>query len=290
MLVGHPTAFRKKIECFGLGRSAGSWEGLLSDVGKKLQHAAGWIFCGRVYPERANINIDQISFKARYENTEIKIDFKIEASQIKIRLSGEIQQISPATLKNITQTFSQNILDILGSTLGCGYEVEITTGVDSDQMLVFGVQESALAEEMLRDPAIEFSRLMNVVFSSSDENSFQLRRSLGDLRQAIRFPEDTAFHCFRAVEALTYCFGRNNSKGMDPLCKALNIDRDFILKTLEIPGGAVRHGKMVPMSGEARNLAFRSSAQIIKRYVHLKESKLDQLPEDRFPLLRFSKN
>jgi hypothetical protein len=246
------------------------------------------VFTGRIYPERAACffqNIPPHLFGPDPSHLS-RIDLFVFGSQILVRVTGGFDTADIDTLKNSVKIFASIFTDALGWETGYGYTVEITTCTSPQDQFVFGVDIPILVDSPVQPPA-ESRSILPLLLDDPDGKLRPLRRALADFRQAILAPDDTPFYCFRAVEALTFYFHpRDRKRGRSMLCKKLRIDDKWVIKKLEIPAGAIRHGRVVPVGDEDRKLAFLSARAVIERFITLVHGGLAELPEAEFPQLR----
>ena len=105
-----------------------------------------YVFHGRVLPERSNFNLYP-PITLQLENGHLiiaclysKLTIECENSDLKVNLF---------TLKNIVESTVRIIVDSLGYTLACGYDVEIESAYNflSKDITMFGVQEEIFSSE-----------------------------------------------------------------------------------------------------------------------------------------------
>src|SRR5256885_16623495 len=102
------------------------------------------------------------------------------------------------------------VADTASLELVVGYDIELRSvlEVDSREFVVFGpgVPEiSLLAEDEVRP--LDFAPALRVC---SEVPLFG--RAIADFKSAIRRPEDTGFHCYRAAESLLHHFAEDKLK------------------------------------------------------------------------------
>lgn len=243
------------------------------------------VFFGRVHPERAVVNIDGLSPLriGLSPDALVEASVRVNVSQVTARVSGTLHP-DLATERNAIGSVAQLLVDVLGFTNGCGYTVEIIGSNKNDGTAIFGCDIPALAAEPLEAP-VSFGVIANLVLNDTGRKLLPLRRALGDFRRAILDPDDTPFHCYRAVEALTFYFDAERSRGWSALRHALNLDETWIKTELKEPADRIRHGQAVAVTGDDRLRAFRASRTIIARFVTLLHLELPRLPEQDYPIV-----
>ena len=186
------------------------------------------------------------------------------------------------TLRNSVETVVRGIVDAFGYVEGRGYDVEITSVIDSagQTWQVFPVEVSAIQSTKGERPVTfgELHALLNPRTEAiDDEASFklmQLRIALGDLREAIRSIDHSAFFCYRAIECLRQCYAERNGRDSDATRRAswvrmreeLCICRSWI-DEIEEASILERHGGHKPTSGEQRTALMLRTWKVVDRFI-----------------------
>lgn len=246
-----------------------------------------YIFRGTVLPERANVNI---STPLTAEMTDLngkkigEMTTSIVASQITVHvtLTQKFDEIfilkndgknAIFTLKNDIEDAVRVLVDVLGYTNSCGYDVEIAQVKDSSgKVHVFGVNTHDVKKFPLKRPKT-FSEIMPLL---SAEQGDCLRLCLSDLREAIRSPKDKGFFCYRSIECLRQYFVNVNNldnnkfedrkKSWDILEHELDVGHDKV-KTLEGSAKFARHGDKKPYSAAEGEEMLETTRGIIDKYI-----------------------
>jgi hypothetical protein len=243
------------------------------------------VFSGRVHPERAGVTLTGLPpLKLQIGGHVVQVALTIASSQVTFRLVGELDLDLP-TLKNNVQGIVAMTVDAIGWGNGCGYTIEITSWNGENDAGTFGVDIPVLKRDQPESLADAIG-VIKLLLGDSEGKLKPLRRALADFRMAMLSADDTPFYCFRAIESLMFCFGRNTKKGRRELCRCLRIDDNWIRKNLEIPAAEVRHGKIVEVSDNDRQIAFLSARTVIERFITLVSRGVEQLPEAEFSLAR----
>jgi hypothetical protein len=240
-------------------------------------------FTGRVHPERTYVTLDGLSFRVEVPPLGLigNLTLSILEGQLSINIScgSEIQDLS--SLRNVAQSFAQNLVDVLGYTWGRAYEVEITAVLPSNgRHLVFGVGDAVL-ENAVVDRPLPIEDLLPLSASN-----IWLRRALGELRRSISEPDDTGFHCQRAIESLRRHFQEEKSEkhGWQAMRRALNLSEET-LKILNEFGDPQRHGDVILMTYDMRTRDMSLAWKVVDRFVVLLHRAEKGLPMDEFPVL-----
>ncbi|MCL5037226.1 MAG: hypothetical protein M1269_08945 [Chloroflexi bacterium] len=249
-----------------------------------------YIFSGKIFPERANVNIPASKSYGRFQTSNAVYDFEaslsIQVSQVSVIVNLSDDTIDLETLKNIIENLVRGEVDIYGYLSGLGYDVEITAVVEPNgNHRVFGVGIQSLHEAKDERP-FSYKETWEIVGKSPF-----LQHALANLRESIKVPHDTGFFCYRAVESIRQNF-RKNTNGNDKksswerMRNALRIDKSWIDK-LKVYGDPQRHGELKPISGEDRILLMEHAWKVVDRFlIYLKRD--SPLPVNEFPLLKES--
>lgn len=229
------------------------------------------IFHGRIIPERVDVNISSVTI-VQDESTEITINCK--RSVVTIDFTTTVLE-DIYTFKNIAEDMLRMLVDSLGYTIACGYDVEIDSyympesrdmGTFSVQQMIFSNQEDLELLAKGQPPSCLSLTFHDIVQISGRDSA--LRWAMTDFREAIRTPNYTAFHCMRAIESLSHSefIGDKNGKRLDPLLLKLSISRRTLGK-INTPGNDQRHGKPAPQTWEERKFQLHTTWEIIRRFL-----------------------
>ncbi|MBX9671109.1 MAG: hypothetical protein K2X93_26200 [Candidatus Obscuribacterales bacterium] len=167
------------------------------------------VLTGRVYPERANVSISMPGWRCHFIDTGAGVSGQLTTEISLCQISAIYYAEAPVSellpLKNAVEDAIRTQLDILGFVLGIGYDAEITQAIllDGHKQVVIGVGIEALDRYSKHD----FDGI--IALFSVEESDF-LRRSLADLREAIKSPKDTGEFCYRAIETIRKYFVKAN--------------------------------------------------------------------------------
>ena len=228
-----------------------------------------YTFFGKIFPERANVNISPIVMKVN--NKEAGIIGVLKTSIVGSQLSAQFlckQKVDNIfTLKNYADDAIRLQVDVLGYTLSCGYDIEITSMIDSlgNPQTVFGVNFDNI-EQFKKQRPKNFSEIMKLF---SDEKGNHLRLCMGDLREAIRNPKDRGFFCYRAIESLMQYFVKNGldrDKTWQIFRENVGVNKDQIdfIKKFADP---VRHGTSIYISPENGKKILDHTWEIVDKYI-----------------------
>jgi hypothetical protein len=179
------------------------------------------------------------------------------------------------------RTYTQNLIDAIAYCWGGAFDLEIISLTKPDATQIeFDVFDPEIAKSTSDRPLS-----INEVLVISTGNPF-LQRALGELRGSIREPEDTGFHCKRAVEAIRHHFQGedNDSEGWRKMRETLNLSIET-LKKLNDFGTPQRHGEMPFMTYEQRKRDMKLAWSVVDRFVVFLSSGQMQLSQVDFPVV-----
>jgi hypothetical protein len=230
-----------------------------------------YIFHGLVIPERTNVYIQKT--RCYYPDKKMEIITECYNSKIVAECSCAVSDVSLLTLKNYVEMAIRIIVDSIGYAFACGYDVEIESAYDLDKknLAIFGVHENIFDEPKINEdtdkgiPHPEISISLFELAKISGAN-IELQIALSDFREAIRQPNFTSFHCYRAIEALGHAFTGDKISQWKGLRETLHVDRASIDKVKD-SADSLRHGKPSLQSWDDRKEHMLITWYIIKKYV-----------------------
>jgi len=157
---------------------------------------------GIVLPERSPINYE---FSAKFQHVasgqhcSAKVTILLNHVAIWLDAEGEM---SPADLKNLANYVVLNLLYVFSFLNGYTYDFQVTRIINRERGLdaVLGIDHPVIAA---RRPVIDYSVVVKKVqVHLLGAHGLFIHRCLGDLSSALRFVEDSAFYCYRAIESL----------------------------------------------------------------------------------------
>lgn len=229
-----------------------------------------YIFTGLVHPHRARVDLlagpqfPPVFFAQTSDGNALRIGLQINLNQITIYVQADRPIDDFESLRNEVRDITALFTDALGFVVGCGYDVEITQGFHISpgippQPRIFGVGILQL-EQLVSDAGVSFRDVATILGQRPQYIPF-LRRCFADLRSSIRYPADTAFFCYRAIESLMKCHMAENpsitneSNVWDSFRKTFSLQKNDIyeVKNLADP---VRHGKPLVITWSDREKAL----------------------------------
>ncbi|TPW34671.1 hypothetical protein [Oecophyllibacter saccharovorans] len=235
-----------------------------------MKHSSfiNWSFFGQVLPVRGLISLEKISkLEISFSESDLKIptNIFIHNSQVIVKLTAP-DDFHPQWLRNEVQKFCNKTVDLIGFQRGVAMNVDIISATNSRGFLnVFGSEAPVLFnyEKSLEMEKISISENFPVI------NCQYTTRVLEDFREAIRFPTQAGFFCYRAIEAIMQSF-KNDDKESDKsswekMRGELGISREKI-KFIKDFSDDVRHGKNGNLSLAKSGEVFMTAKEIINIY------------------------
>jgi len=173
------------------------------------------------------------------------------------------------------KSFLHSFIDVLGYELGCAYDLDIITCFDH-QNIPFNFWGGSLRCICSPENRPHKSKeIVEKLYGNGDYfNTLQL--CFANLREAIRFPHDTPFFCYRAVENIRQYFvqqysldGKNNTnKSWKKMWESINLDyEDYFRKLQKNISAKVRHGDIITMSCIERSEILEKTYTVIDKFI-----------------------
>ena len=245
---------------------------------------------GIVHPTRlclsvANDASNSIDWEGK-EKERFKISYSIKDSQIVLQVEVWKRRGNYWDVRNIVKALLQRQVDARGfdpSDLGgqsvVGLDVELVSLLDhkTNEAIYFIDIEKIFDHGKTPNLPPKFR-------AYAVQNSY-LALALANFREAIRKPDETAFYCYRAFEALVTNDPSSKTTEADwgSFRDALNVTKET-LKKHEVES-IIRHGRMVPQSWEERKDQLRIAWYVIFRFVMYLDRNCDALPKSNYPVL-----
>ncbi len=238
---------------------------------------ARWTFFGRIHPERFPLNFGPIpDWTSRALDLCYRIGFRIVNGQVIATVAvdeGHVDEATMPTLRNLVENDIRVATDLAGFQWGGSFDVDISSAVsDEGTTVVFGSTIPILTHKRQgQSNSVESGLFFDAV------NSIPARMVLANFRQAIRNPVDTAFFCYRAIEAMMQDVKTPDERGKrlsnsqegvvwERLRNFLHIDRTA-LNAIKAHANDPRHGRVSQITDAERAKVFTLTDDIIRRYL-----------------------
>jgi len=252
----------------------------MTDAPNTAEPPRAYTFFGVVHPERTAVTITPFTQMAEAPGRgAVTFDFTVDNSQVIVAVALDFVLDLP-TLKNVVATQVARLVDAYGFLNGCGLDVEITAvRTATGEQHVFGVDIPRVAQ---RTPNVSFDDIIRRIYLSP--YALPIQPALADLREAARNPDDSGFHCFRAVEALRHHWRQgtqDDAAEWAAMSHALRVDKSAT-DLLHRWADPQRHGALVEMSDSERADVLNVAWEIVDRYCRLALSDADAIDDETF--------
>lgn len=168
------------------------------------------------------------------------------------------------SLVNLVRDAIQGILDVFSYLMGASINFHLlVVGHPGGALTLLGNGIRELANRY-SNALGESDRILKVL---GRQSTHVLWRAIADFRQAIAYPADTPFYCYRAVESLRYYFDTENKKrGWEKLRVSLGIEKKTI-DSITKHADDIRHGKSIFVSEGDRLTYLKIADQVIQKFV-----------------------
>ncbi|MCC5643957.1 hypothetical protein LC607_13565 [Nostoc sp. CHAB 5824] len=238
-----------------------------------------YYFSGLVHPERASLTVQEIRIRIGYfdGNSFGMMKFSVICNQIICVIECDLNDEDVFTLRNIVKSSIETVVSLLGFIKGYAYDVEITK-VFNDECnfyLIFGINLQTVENiySNINNEAEKLNEAINSIYPLCFmTEGVYLKRCLNDLRMSMRYLDDSAFYCFRAIETIKQYFGYMAGSEKDAeqwlaMKKAIGGEKkdiDFVRK-LAFPA---RHGVPTIITDEDRGKIFSITWSIVECFVN----------------------
>ncbi len=223
---------------------------------------------------------------------------RIVASRIEVSVSNPSGG-DHSGIGNYVERVVRVLLDAHGYTQGHAYDVVISHYIDHRELDSENwVRPFAVgALPLPHDAEVTFDSLLPIVLLEpsriDDERRVrsvgQLTQALGDIREAIRNPHDTALHSYRAIEDIRQCYVEPGDASEDArpswkrMSSQLRIERSWI-EDLTKARNPQAHGDSRMLSGEQRAEFVSQARVVIDRFIISMRNGFEPL-SDEFEIL-----
>jgi hypothetical protein len=245
-----------------------------------------YYFSGVIHPERAPLTVQELGFElAKLDGSFFAtVRFSILCNQITCIVECDSEDEDVFSLRNLVKSNIETIISLLGFMKGYAYDIEITKVFDegcSSCNLVFGIDLTAVEGiySNINNDAEKLNEAINAIYPLclTLEGTY-LTRCLNDLRMSMRYLDDSAFYCFRAIETIKQYFGyiTGAEKDVEQWLAMKNViggekeDLDFVRK-LAFPA---RHGAPTIITDEDRGKIFTITWSIVERFINYRLGQL----------------
>ena len=233
-----------------------------------------YVLTGKLRPEnqiKHSLSVPKAKvtlFMDNENNFEFELEFEIKESIITANVYTEMDIPSPQIIRQYVNYVISHHTDAYGFLEGRWLEVELTQMVGDEKTYNFDTLEEGLNKSK---SGLPIKNLNEIIPLLDHEKNELLRRALKDFRHAIKYQQDTAVYCYRAIEDLMQFFAKNNTnderrKAWNKLNSSLNIAKSFVDKVADFALDP-RHGRPKKISYKERIQILTISRNIIARFI-----------------------
>lgn len=228
-----------------------------------------YLLTGVVLPERAQISFGH-PFQIMFEQGPIDVTASVINNQVAVWVTSTWPW-EAHTLRNTIASHLTHQLAVAGFLVGNAYDLELTRITSPDQSVdyVFGIDIPCITEKMQGKYSPEaYSRILD---KTTGPLGMLLNRCFTDLTLAMKHPMDTAFYCYRAIEALRHHCGATHgiaekTPQWERFRQVCAIDREQI-DQIRIQADGVRHGQVVTITNDQRMQLLMRTWDIVEKYI-----------------------
>lgn len=211
-------------------------------------------------------------------SSEVRIDNGLFECTISSSIANNSGDTGIYKLRGTVNSVIRNILDVINFTTGQTLDLEIDAVFSDDKQI-----HSFETERIIISPMVEYFQINNRIGWSlrilGIKNGLHLRHALSDFRRAMKYQDEVAMFCFRAIESVRQHFaegapqGTKNIKDYSWLETKSNlcITQAFLN---QFYGSAVaqRHGELQSLRGFEVGAILEATWLVMKRFADFLES------------------
>ena len=241
-------------------------------------------FTGVVHPPSLQISLKRENAVVAYKDAPgtIRISYTVDKCAVTAEAEYDSEFLDgdfgdKGSLTGVIATSIQSELNLVNVVNGTSLSVDILEYNAGDGWHLPTPYIPAIRErenELTRDE--KTARLYALMSSNSMVAQVYLTPIVSDLNLAIRYPIDTAFFCYRAVETMArfFCESMSSKKVAErhfsALFKHLNTSQDEF-KLLTKYANSTRHGNVVPISSALRASLFDAAWNFFDAFIAFAE-------------------
>jgi hypothetical protein len=233
-----------------------------------------YTFNGIVHPQRAQLSLAfGLSFQHFTTGRRGSLFANVILNQVLIQAECE-DLWDIFDLRNVVKSALQTQLSAIAYLKGYAYDLEITriTSKEAEVDFVFGVDIPYIEQ---RNASIDLNAsILRLQELTSGELGLYFQRCLNDLSLAMKFADDTAFYCYRAIESLRLHCAAKHQMEADHKSAQWQKFRAFAgcsedeIRSIKEAADVVRHGEPGRVDDAGRVKLFEITWSVVERYVN----------------------
>jgi hypothetical protein len=232
-----------------------------------------YLFQGVVLPERAPLSLEvALEFTHVGSGFTGKAKISIVLNQVAVWVESE-RDWNVFDLRNVVKHIVQGELAMVGYLRGYAYAFEITRVLHRSRGIdyVFGIDIPCIAA---RGESVDLPEaLARLRAQANGPNAVFLRRCFADLASALKDADDTAFYCYRALEALRHhcaavhlLSAADKARQWEKFREVAGCDEEA-LRSIKTAADPLRHGVASAVSSEEREKLLTGTWDVVDGYL-----------------------
>ncbi|SDN52712.1 hypothetical protein SAMN05216196_101802 [Lutimaribacter pacificus] len=233
-----------------------------------------YTFFGKILPERAilTFNTPMLEFEHPSTGRRGRAEVSVINNQLAVQIHTEAEW-DIATLRNIVLNLVGIDVAAIGYLKGHAYDIEITRVLQPSRGIdyVYGIDVRCISEPR---KAVEVEpNLKRIRALVGKEHGMFVSRSLTDLTSAMRHADDTAFYCYRAIEALrNHCSALHDvdiddRAGQWEKFREVSGVSEERIRSISDAAKQVRHGGLASFDSDGRADILTRTWDIVDHYL-----------------------
>lgn len=233
-----------------------------------------YLFTGVVLPERAQLSLQAgLGFTHLLTGINGTAKISIVLNQVAVWVESD-HAWDIFDLRNIVKNIVHDQLAMLGYLKGYAYDFEVTRVLSQSRGIdqVFGIDIPCITE---RGTAVDLPAAMSKLSEKvSGPTGVLLSRCLKDLASSMKFADDTAFYCYRAIESLRHhcasAHGLVEADKSQQWAKFREVSgcSEENLRFIKSAADPLRHGEIAGASSNDRATIFKITWDIVDGYLN----------------------
>ncbi len=244
-------------------------------------------FRGTASPATSGLGIEQTKLSSPADSETGKFVVKYSISDSTVYAEVEISEWPESeryrdipSISMMVQSAIQGQVNVLNIVHGTHVSVELELfKQDPDDWARVSSDIRCIAERYLEKNA-RYYELMNL-FSEAHDGVWFLQKVNTDLNHAIKYPNETALFCYRAIETMARYFCESSFDNLDShvwekFRNTVGVSKEEIL-LIKKKADVARHGGVAPMPSSSRVEIFDAAWTIYDKYIEFAQRKFDNI-------------
>ncbi|UVM48327.1 hypothetical protein LOY38_18260 [Pseudomonas sp. B21-015] len=229
---------------------------------------------GIVLPERARFDTEW-GLKGQHLSSGVFFSVKVSivCNQVALWLEAD-KELSVVDLKNFANYVVFDQLHVYSFLMGCTLDFQLTRVINKEREVdyVYGIENPVLFGR--RDIAELDAPIQKIRALQVGQDGALIHRALSDLSSAMRYREDSAFYCYRAIESLKqhYCavngVSENDERKWIAFRDANGFSKEQIVWFAELAKYS-RHGNLSLIDAEKYEELLRKTWDVVDKYLSI---------------------